>query len=73
MRCADFWTLQNIFKGFVDMNWTSLEQCEMRVLFLNFEPQIELNAPLDFSSMILVFQTPSEMSIKGIRVRYVDL
>ena len=45
----------------------------MRVLFLDIKLEIELNTPLDFSSMILVFQTPSEMSIKGIRVRYVDL
>ena len=45
----------------------------MRLLFLNFEPQIELNVRLDFSSMILVFQTPSEMSIKGIRVGMLNL
>ena len=44
----------------------------MRVLFLDIKLEIELNTPLDFSSMILVFQTPSEMSKKGIRVRYAD-
>ena len=45
----------------------------MRVFFLDIKLEIKLNTPLDFSSMISVFQTPSEMSIKGIRVRYVDL
>ena len=45
----------------------------MRVLFMNFKLKINLNMSLDFSSMILVFQTLSEMSIKKIRVRYVQL
>ena len=45
----------------------------MRVLFMNFKLKINLNMSLDFSSMILVFQTLSEMSIKEIRVRYVQL
>ena len=45
----------------------------MRVLFLDIKLEIELNTPLDFSSMILVFQTPSEMSIKGIRVDMFNL
>ena len=45
----------------------------MRVLFLDFKLEIELNMPLDFSSMILVFQTPSEMSMNGIKVRYAQL
>ena len=45
----------------------------MRVLFLDFKLEIELNMSLDFSSMILVFQTPSEMSMNGIKVRYAQL
>ena len=45
----------------------------MRVLFLDIKLEIELNTPLDFSSMILVFQTPSEMSIKGIRADMLNL
>ena len=40
---------------------------------MNFKLEIEFNTPLDFSSMILVFQTPSEMSINEIRVRYTQL
>ena len=73
MRGPDFLTLQSIFKGSVDMNRTSLEKCKMRVLFMNFKFKINLNMSLDFSSLILVFQTLSEMSIKEIRVRYVQL
>ena len=45
----------------------------MRVLFMNFKFKINLNMSLDFSSLILVSQTLSEMSIKEIRVRYVQL
>ena len=45
----------------------------MGVLFLDFKLEIELNMSLDFSSMILVFQTPSEMSMNGIKVRYAQL
>ena len=45
----------------------------MRVLFLDFKLEIELNMSLDFSSMTLVFQTPSEMSMNGIKVRYAQL
>ena len=40
---------------------------------MNFKLKIELNMPLDFSSMILLFQTLPEMSIKEIRVRHAQL
>ena len=55
------------------MNRISLEKYKMRVLFMYFKLEIELNTSLDFSSMILLFQTPSETSIKEIRVRYAQL
>ena len=56
----------SILRGTADMNKKSLEKCEMQSLAFEFLTQ---NSSLAHH-WFLVFQTPSEMSIKGLRVRY---
>ena len=68
MRYVDFLTLRSIFKGIaigikiVNINF----KCKYYVWIFNLK--LDLNTPL-----VLIFQTPPEVSIKGIRVRYAEI
>ena len=59
VRYPDFMTLRSIFKGIVNMNLKSSEKCQYESCFLVFNSKSEF-------SVVLVFQTPLEMSIKWI-------
>ena len=63
MRYAGFLSLQSISKGTIDMNKDNLEKCKIQVLLLVFLLEIWVE-----HATSLYFQTPSEMSIKGIRM-----
>ena len=68
MRYADFLTLRSTFKGIaigikiVNINF------KCKYYFWIFNLKLDLNTPL-----VLIFQTPSEVSIKGIRVKYSEI